>query len=98
MDGETSYGQTKRPEDGYDPSTNTTRVLVKVAKDRGNCWPRFQNTDRDGPGSEYGLHSGVNIKIMRPITPGSDEWHPKDELFARDAVYAFSNTFDLPLE
>ena len=30
-DGATSYGESKNPEDGYDPATNTTRVLVKLA-------------------------------------------------------------------
>ena len=58
-------------------------------------YPQFHNTDRDGPqGAEHQLYSGVtDLKIMVPITPGSDTPHPEDELFARDAVRAFSDTF-----
>lgn len=94
-DGSESFGTQKGPLDGYDPVTNTTAVRVRIAHDRGNCWPRFTDTDRDGPGgTAYGTGTGVTeIRMMMPLTPGSEEWHPLDEVFHRDAVDAFSDTF-----
>jgi len=94
-DGQTSFTHQTKPGDGYDPATNTTTLLVKIARDRGNCWPGFKDSDRDGPqGTKHDLNSGVtNIRLMRPATLGSDTPHGLDEFFARDFVREMGDTF-----
>ena len=93
-DGTQSFGAKKTPDQGYDPATNKTALLAKVRYDRGLIYPTFTDTDRDGPvGSQYETNSGVtDISIQVPLSPGSEEYHPKDEIFARDAIEAFSDT------
>jgi hypothetical protein len=94
-DGQTSFGERTRPENGYDPASNTTTLRVNIAHARGNCWPNFSDSDRDGPqGQAFAPNSGVtDIRMMLPVTPGADEPHGLDEFFLRDAISALGDTF-----
>ncbi|MGC9453056.1 MAG: PA14 domain-containing protein, partial [Oceanipulchritudo sp.] len=87
-DGLTSFGTETAAGDGYDPATNTTTLLAVVAygENKGNVWPNFTDTDRDGPqGTAYGTNSGItDLRIMRPVSAGSTTPHGFDEWLARD--------------
>ena len=66
---------------GYDGATNSTSVTFTV--DQGNIvFFDFKKTTRDG--SDDKTDTGVtDVKVMRPIYPGSDRSHRADELFYR---------------
>lgn len=86
-DGSITYGTITNGDQGYDPATNTTTLRAFVPAGNGNCWPAFANTDRDGPGSAFGLHSGItDLRILKPVTEAGTEPHALDELFDRNAL------------
>ncbi len=88
-DGSIDYGDRLDPGEGYDAGTNTTAVRMILPPGSDNCWPNFIDTDRDGPGTDFGLNSGVaDLKLMRPATLNGQTPHELDEVFARDAVDA----------
>lgn len=86
-DGLTYFGTEKSATQGYDAPTNTTTCRMVIPAGSGNCWPTFLDTDRDGPGTEYAINSGVSdLVLMRPSTYNSTEPHGFDEFIAREAI------------
>lgn len=69
-DGSVSCGTQTQATQGYNAGTNTTSLRFVIADNgRDAFWPRFTDTNRDGPGGAAGLNSGVtDIRIMCPTS------------------------------
>jgi hypothetical protein len=81
------YGPTLPAGAGYDPGTNTTvaQVVVNAADLFGMT---FKNTRRDG-GSPN--NSGItDVKLMRPVEPGSGVSYNPDEVFDAHTKEAYA--------
>ncbi len=86
-DGATLFGSSTNGTQGYDVGTNTTTLRVFIPAGNGNCWPTFSETDRDGPGSAFGLYSGVtDIRMFKPVDVAGTTPHNSDELYDRKAI------------
>ena len=81
------YGSTLPVGAGYDWGSNTT-VAEVVINDADLFGVTFRRTQRDAGGPK---NSGItDLKLMRPIAPGSGSYYHPDELFDRDVKTAFS--------
>ncbi|NOU36163.1 MAG: hypothetical protein HOO88_05295 [Kiritimatiellaceae bacterium] len=80
---------------GYDPASNLTTALVELinpADDRPDRWD-FTHTQRD---DKAAVGTGVrNIRLMKPITPGSGEPHLPGEVVNRTQKDWISNYTNL---
>ncbi len=72
---------------GYDAATNTTSLTFKLAEGCGSCAFHFCQTSRDG--SDHVGTGITDIKIMRPIEPGSTTTHNIDEVIYRPIKKAY---------
>ena len=81
---------------GYNPATNLTTAYVEISKpeslNRPDRW-KFTATQRDASAAPG---TGVrNIRLMRPITPGSSETHQIGEIVNRSHKGWLSNYTNL---
>ena len=73
---------------GYDAATNTTQALMRIANSH-ILYFRLDQTQRTAASA---VGSGVtDIKLMKPIAPGSSTYHEPSETFTRSILKAFSN-------
>ncbi|MDH3624439.1 MAG: PA14 domain-containing protein [Myxococcales bacterium] len=63
---------------GYDSSSNTTSATMKARGSRTMLF--FENASRGGESRRAGV---TQIKLMRPLAPGSDQHHASDEIVYR---------------